>query len=530
MPSLIVQIDRLTQTMKAVKASASALKASSSHSPAGPFTQAVLTTPLGDLIRDIDPSELGLFTLASPSAPTMPRDAAPVGPAPEITRIEVTSATPLRKYPSVPRRDMIVQPKEPDPEVFAKAALKYIDRYAGIRPMPRVRSQAASMLEHLHQIREDMQSLNENLRNMELATQPPGTLSPKSQAAEEERNIRDIQARIGQLQKRKVALQTKRSAPKVEARPPDSPELPKSVTSDPLEDTFWATPSAPRTMLFKGKLLMDEDLDVGNMTSPFSSPAAPFKPSGSTHASYHEQEPPDDEMLHDDSGALEDTFDRAARPSEDVEDAVEVDELTVVLEHPPSEALSHSSPTAEGEPSTPSTSTKRSSPPPADTTDPHAYPNKKIRITNDVERIVAKIWATVGDLVMPGNPFNVSGNGAPRPPRAKETIAHLHSLAEQSPLPGSPTASSLSSAPSASSQPPTSQQVLTAQMLIALLEAAPQFSLPLGKLKAILSSREKSEAHGFGGSATTRVLYGCVAKRLVRIDRGGGEQIVRFDV
>jgi hypothetical protein len=160
----------------------------------------------------------------------------------------------------------------------------------------------------------------------------------------------------------------------------------------------------------------------------------------------------------------------------------------------------------------------------------------------------SKIWATVGDLIMPGNSFGTSGSGGPRPLRAKETMyssrhltgiiltnwfspsAHLHALAAQDPLPTSPTASSLSSITTAGAQSPTSQQVLTAHLLVALLEATPQYALPLAKVKEILSARGERGLAVIGGGASIRVLYGCVAKRLVRIDRGGGEQIVRFDV
>lgn len=72
--------------------------------------------------------------------------------------------------------------------------------------------------------------------------------------------------------------------------------------------------------------------------------------------------------------------------------------------------------------------------------------------------------------------------------------------------------------------------MLTAQLIIALLEATPQYALPLAKVKEILSARDEKGAAVIGSSATIRVLYASVAKRLVRIDRGGGEQIVRFDV
>jgi hypothetical protein len=124
MPSITDHIDRLTTTMKSVKASASTI---TQHNRPNPFTKAVLTTPLGDLIRDIDPSELGLFTLVPPLR-QQPRVNTQAGGPPEITRVEVVSATPLRKHTLARRRDVSVQHKEPEPEVFAEAALKYIDR------------------------------------------------------------------------------------------------------------------------------------------------------------------------------------------------------------------------------------------------------------------------------------------------------------------------------------------------------------------------------------------------------------------
>jgi hypothetical protein len=64
----------------------------------------------------------------------------------------------------------------------------------------------------------------------------------------------------------------------------------------------------------------------------------------------------------------------------------------------------------------------------------------KLRVNTEVERIVvcmllrlnlhphqhtpqAKIWSTVGNLIMPGHPYDTSGAGAgPKPPRAKETM------------------------------------------------------------------------------------------------------------
>lgn len=124
MASLSDQIDRLSRHTKAISTTA-ASTAALSHltlAVAGPFTRAVLSTPLGDLIRDIDPSELGLFNLTTPPAPN-PHVR---GTSSELRRVEFSGATPLRKANT--RHDNILKPTDVDPEVYAQAALKYIDR------------------------------------------------------------------------------------------------------------------------------------------------------------------------------------------------------------------------------------------------------------------------------------------------------------------------------------------------------------------------------------------------------------------
>jgi hypothetical protein len=95
------------------------------------------------------------------------------------------------------------------------------------------------------------------------------------------------------------------------------------------------------------------------------------------------------------------------------------------------------------------------------------------------------------------------------------------------PTPTSPS-TTISSA-SGANAPPSPQQILTATLLLALL-TSPQLSLPLNKVKELLS--EKANASGSAAlvSSHSRVLYGCVAKRLLKIERGGGEQIVKFDI
>lgn len=54
--------------------------------------------------------------------------------------------------------------------------------------------------------------------------------------------------------------------------------------------------------------------------------------------------------------------------------------------------------------------------------------------------------------------------------------------------------------------------------------------MSLNKVKNKLAAKAKEGGASGAGQNTTRVLYGCVAARLVKIDRGGGEQIVKFDI
>jgi len=122
MASLSDQIDRLTRNTRAIKTTAANIApASSNNSPI--FTAAVLTTHLGDLIRDVDPSELGLFRLVQNSSDNAYELDGRVPPEPEIKRIEFSGATPLRKH--VSRRE---DKREIEPEVYALAALKYIEQ------------------------------------------------------------------------------------------------------------------------------------------------------------------------------------------------------------------------------------------------------------------------------------------------------------------------------------------------------------------------------------------------------------------
>ena len=122
MPSLVDHIDRFVYTVQSIQSTSKQIACN----PKGPFVRAALETPLWNLARDVDESELGLFTLVSNSStlPAGPNDDNDINVAQktELTRVEFLGATPLRK--PVGARKV----EEKEPEVYAEAALKYLDK------------------------------------------------------------------------------------------------------------------------------------------------------------------------------------------------------------------------------------------------------------------------------------------------------------------------------------------------------------------------------------------------------------------
>lgn len=115
--SLSDHIDLLNRNTRNIKAIA---QDSSKNAPfVALFTHAILQSHLGDLIRDVDPSELGLFSLVQPEGAPAHENVV------EIERVNFHGATPLKRLN--PRRDDASRPRE-GPDLYAEAALKYMDR------------------------------------------------------------------------------------------------------------------------------------------------------------------------------------------------------------------------------------------------------------------------------------------------------------------------------------------------------------------------------------------------------------------
>ncbi|KAJ3749108.1 hypothetical protein DFH05DRAFT_640584 [Lentinula detonsa] len=489
MSTLSDHIDRLAHSTRGI---ISLTASTSGSSRVGIFTRAILTTELGDLIRDINSSELGLLTITAPSNAVAHDKEMRNQSGVEINRAEFHGATPLRRPTG--RRDELKH-KELPPEVYAEAALKYMERYHHIRPMPRAHEQVTTVLERLEQTNERIRSMTEQLAQTQ-ATEAP---SLQSAADKEQHRIDEVQSRIAALRKHKETLLSQKSRLVIHAEDSISkvgPSKPPPALVDPAEEQFWSTPgpSTKPLQFIDTSSLLDEEAEFGN-TSMASSILSPI-PSGQSAKARTLPLSPEPLM--------------AATPQtpSDIEKEIEFGEAT---------------------PSSPSSMVVSDEPSPPEPKSPNIvntpHKEKKIRINMDIERAVAKIWSAVGDLIMPGNTFNKTNNP---PPVAKATISHLQLLSSLTPTVASPT-HSVSTVSKGGDAPPTAQQILTAHLLLALISSQ-SLSLPLNKVKELLAAKASTSGSAAMVSGHPKALYGCVAKRLLKIERGAGGQIVKFDI
>lgn len=310
------------------------------------------------------------------------------------------------------------------------------------------------------------------------------------QADTQEKHIDELQRKIALLKERKTRFQES-------ANIPESTFLPITPIRPPGAGDDWHTPGPARTLQFSDDLLLDEQVDLGDVSMVSMAPA--------TVLSFPPSNPPEEDRIQDETIVADD-------------DTVVLTKKVPVL------------PASPSPPPMPSFQVSKS-PPPTPIT-----PRTKLKINAEVERIVAKIWTLVPDLVKPGHGYGPTNN----PPLAKETISYLQSVASLTPVPQSPTSSSTSTSQSSTSPaPPAPEQILTCYLLVSLFSCPSHFSMPLSELKALLAQKAGSDGSGPGGSligvlggpqATNKILYNCVAKRLLAIDRSAGKQIVKFDV
>lgn len=294
--------------------------------------------------------------------------------------------------------------------------------------------------------------------------------------------------------------------------------------------------------------------DMSNLS--FSSPAAPRR-SGAMGRIL--ESPPEDEDSEDEDETVQD-MDEVSLLVDEAPDDDDDSDPTVTLRPPSPRSIPLP---AEDTTSRPQSASPLTTPIPVpETPDPHK--RHKVRVTTELEQIVVCALLNIQHFCMlirhlgkdMGNYWRAA-EGRPRqrrksakgkgdtvsPLKSSRTrlICHIRVILEQlsnsTPAPSSPSISMSSfsaTAPAATATAqPSAQQILTAHMLLTLLSTPPTYSMPFGHIKEVLSEKLTSigvRASAVGGAGTTRPVYGCVAKRLLKFERGGREQVVRFDV
>jgi hypothetical protein len=190
----------------------------------------------------------------------------------------------------------------------------------------------------------------------------------------------------------KVALQNSLSVPVApdEDNFANPPEAANTAASDPKEDSFWTTPGVGKALQFRDELLVNEDVDLVNVTSSFSTPIVPFRSSAlrslPTDSPFQEEDPTDG-TAREDPSTLEDTFDRPAEVhGGGLEITGQAIDRTNSAKHPTSQP--RSMPLPGSDPSTPVASTKQLTSSSTTENLGHTHSARKIRVTSDVERIV----------------------------------------------------------------------------------------------------------------------------------------------
>ena len=215
------------------------------------------------------------------------------------------------------------------------------------------------------------------------------------------------------------------------------PEL-QAPPVDEQEQDFWSTPgTAPRTLHFTGELLTDEQIDTGDLGSLESPlPAAPKTRGTSSRAMQFTTRSRETSATPEVVKPPPPKAEEPRRRSSVSPEAEEDENATVVLKKPPPMETTTRR-TAARSPPEPDPEPARAA---AGTPD-DASRRAKVKVTTELENVVvsdiaryhwltfahdefnqARIWTTIGETIMPGHRFDVSGSSSAKPPRAKETM------------------------------------------------------------------------------------------------------------
>ncbi|KAG2342704.1 hypothetical protein BDR05DRAFT_963919 [Suillus weaverae] len=133
--------------------------------------------------------------------------------------------------------------------------------------MPRARSQVQALMNRLDATRQNIRDLSESLQQLTSSNPASGPSSQEPIAADEERHIQDLQARLTELRKQKDdILRTSNPAPKAEPTPRLAKAPSPLTVPEPQEAMFWNTPAASAQTLHFTEKLTDEEIDINDVS------------------------------------------------------------------------------------------------------------------------------------------------------------------------------------------------------------------------------------------------------------------------
>ncbi|WVQ80154.1 hypothetical protein IAT38_002259 [Cryptococcus sp. DSM 104549] len=584
MPSLADSLDNLRQQCEQI-AYLSTLNAR----PAGPFVTAYLHLPTTlhqqqqqrgnvlELIRDASEAERRLFKFVGESDAV--GGVGQGGGNKKVEKRDGDVVTPLKdlkkgKAAAVPGRD--------DTEIMLKTAMKLVDDY---RPMPRARAHVINLLDahhrHLDRLAELEMLIEEASKPVAApaaqasspspsletpSASPKPKLTPEESFKAEEAALRALEAKVAPLRRAAFASQPPAPAPSLpESPPPRPPQPPAQIFATPARHAESSSRTPGREMPHVTNSLVNNPtprrIDRFSPLKLIGTPRAPVGSSGlrneprssifgfgrglrSTSASNGssgvEATPgPAETPAPARVAEVPETPTRQEEPEQEDEHAGPGEDETIRIPKP-------ASPPPPAPPVTP--------PPPVPVTPqrsideevdetprpsraeeaeaPKAPIVEGVDLENeDVKAGVAKVWSTLGDVLMrQGLP-----DGEVVDNDVESSVKHIHLIAQSNlPSPASPGSSASSSlGPAGAPKSVSADTIFIAHIVLILLQAASAPSekgavVDMNEMKERL--KQVSDRRGWSavGEPWTKSIYALVGKRTVKIDRKGGRAGVAF--
>ncbi|PVG01419.1 hypothetical protein CPB86DRAFT_812391 [Serendipita vermifera] len=518
----------------------------------GRFAKAVVSNPSTDFIRAANPAQAAVYTIKS-----LNTDKPGQLEKAEIRTKMVAIATPLRKAKGARRSEATGEGRKPrkskvaalftaenDPEVPLRAALKLVDMYPSAMPSE-LREQILAKLEAAqaqtsrltelarpkHQIRDDDGNETERLKRLEEEIR---TL--EEEYAQEKRRVDDfMKARAAQMfaeadesmdsEGSPTAKRAARQQGKLKGKSTameadettdfanlnlgdnsllmeaDTPDISQLMAQTPLKPSTSKAISGGRTQQKPSLATLAQrarEVGLGNVqprTPPRRTHEDSFEDTPRAGYTFEVPDPIDQSVEQEEEQQPDDTVvlrseERVVEKEEEVEDIPKEEPAAEEMEAPPSPPPSKETPAARED---------------------------DLVVSMDFARMRSfsiKIWTIAGDVLIPGNQFDVGkGSGTDPVPNYPQTKKLLQKIISEAP-----------SSPDASND--IIIQVLTAKLLLHIISrdstsvenSADAFSAGMNEAKELLN--EILDANQWKREHGNKVIFMWVGKKLLKSEGG----------